>query len=353
MAFTHLHNHTEYSLLDGASRINKLVESAKEKGQTALAITDHGVMYGVIDFYRACKKQGIKPVIGCEVYVAPHSRFDKTSAYEKYYHMVLLCENNEGYQNLIKLVSKGFTEGFYSKPRIDDELLKEYHKGLICLSACLAGEIPQNLLDGNYDGAKQKALFYQSLFGKDNFFIELQDHGIEEQKRINPLLIRIAEEIGAELVVTNDSHYIDKKDSFTHSILLCIQTNKTVNDVDRMEFKTSEFYLKTEEEMRSLFPNLPQAYDNTQKIADRCNVEFEFGVRKLPRFDVPNNEDHYEYFRRKCYEGLYRHYGENPDKSLIDRLEYELATVSKMGFVDYYLIVNDFVQYAKSEKIPV
>lgn len=353
MAFTHLHNHTEYSLLDGASRINKLVESAKEKGQTALAITDHGVMYGVIDFYRACKKQGIKPVIGCEVYVAPHSRFDKTSAYEKYYHMVLLCENNEGYQNLIKLVSKGFTEGFYSKPRIDDELLKQYNKGLICLSACLAGEIPQALLDGNYDGAKQKALFYQSIFGRENFFIELQDHGIEEQKKINPQLICLASEIGAELVVTNDSHYIDKKDSFTHSILLCIQTNRTVNDVDRMEFQTSEFYLKTEEEMRALFPNLPQAYDNTQKIADRCNVEFEFGVRKLPRFDVPNNEDHYEYFRRKCYEGLYRHYGQNPDKSLTDRLEYELATISKMGFVDYYLIVNDFVQYAKSEKIPV
>lgn len=353
MAFTHLHNHTEYSLLDGASRINKLVESAKEKGQTALAITDHGVMYGVIDFYRACKKQGIKPVIGCEVYVAPHSRFDKTSAYEKYYHMVLLCENNEGYQNLIKLVSKGFTEGFYSKPRIDDELLKQYNKGLICLSACLAGEIPQALLDGNYDGAKQKALFYQSIFGRENFFIELQDHGIEEQKKINPQLICLASEIGAELVVTNDSHYIDKKDSFTHSILLCIQTNRTVNDVDRMEFQTSEFYLKTEEEMRALFPNLPQAYDNTQKIADRCNVEFEFGIRKLPRFDVPNNEDHYEYFRRKCYEGLYRHYGQNPDKSLTDRLEYELATISKMGFVDYYLIVNDFVQYAKSEKIPV
>ena len=353
MAFTHLHNHTEYSLLDGASRIEQLVKSAKQKGQTALAITDHGVMYGVIDFYRACKKQGIKPVIGCEVYVAPHSRFDKTSAYEKYYHMVLLCENNEGYQNLIKLVSKGFTEGFYSKPRIDDELLKQYNKGLICLSACLAGEIPQALLDGNYDGAKQKALFYQSIFGRENFFIELQDHGIEEQKKINPQLICLAGEIGAELVVTNDSHYIDKKDSFTHSILLCIQTNRTVNDVDRMEFQTSEFYLKTEEEMRALFPNLPQAYDNTQKIADRCNVEFEFGVRKLPRFDVPNNEDHYEYFRRKCYEGLYRHYGQNPDKSLTDRLEYELATISKMGFVDYYLIVNDFVQYAKSEKIPV
>lgn len=353
MAFTHLHNHTEYSLLDGASRIEQLVKSAKQKGQTALAITDHGVMYGVIDFYRACKKQGIKPVIGCEVYVAPHSRFDKTSAYEKYYHMVLLCENNEGYQNLIKLVSKGFTEGFYSKPRIDDELLKQYNKGLICLSACLAGEIPQALLDGNYDGAKQKALFYQSIFGRENFFIELQDHGIEEQKKINPQLICLASEIGAELVVTNDSHYIDKKDSFTHSILLCIQTNRTVNDVDRMEFQTSEFYLKTEEEMRALFPNLPQAYDNTQKIADRCNVEFEFGIRKLPRFDVPNNEDHYEYFRRKCYEGLYRHYGQNPDKSLTDRLEYELATISKMGFVDYYLIVNDFVQYAKSEKIPV
>ncbi|MGN0490498.1 DNA polymerase III subunit alpha [Ruminococcus sp.] len=353
MAFAHLHVHTEYSLLDGACRINKIASTARQKGMTSLAITDHGVMYGVIDFYRACIKENIKPVIGCEVYVAPHSRFDKTSSYEKYYHMVLLCENNTGYQNLIKLVSYGFTEGFYSKPRIDDELLEKYHEGLICLSACLAGEIPQKLLDGDYNAAKAKAEYYRDLFGKDNFFIELQDHGIEEQQRIIPNLVRIADEIGVDIVATNDSHYIEKEDSKTHNILLCIQTNRTINDNDRMEFQTNEFYLKTEEEMRELFPKYPQAIDNTQKIADRCNVEFEFGVRKLPRFDVPNNEDHLEYFRRNCYKGLYKHYGENPDQSLIDRLEYEISTVSKMGFVDYYLIVNDFVQYAKSNGIPV
>lgn len=353
MAFAHLHVHTEYSLLDGACRINKIASAARQKGMTSLAITDHGVMYGVIDFYRACIKENIKPVIGCEVYVAPHSRFDKTSSYEKYYHMVLLCENNTGYRNLIKLVSYGFTEGFYSKPRIDDELLEKYHEGLICLSACLAGEIPQKLLDGDYNAAKAKAEYYRDLFGKDNFFIELQDHGIEEQQRIIPSLVRIADEIGVDIVATNDSHYIEKEDSKTHNILLCIQTNRTINDNDRMEFQTNEFYLKTEEEMRSLFPKYPQAIENTQKIADRCNVEFEFGVRKLPRFDVPNNEDHLEYFRRNCYKGLYKHYGENPDQSLIDRLEYEISTVSKMGFVDYYLIVNDFVQYAKSNGIPV
>lgn len=353
MAFAHLHVHTEYSLLDGACSINKIASAARQKGMTSLAITDHGVMYGVIDFYRACIKENIKPVIGCEVYVAPHSRFDKTSSYEKYYHMVLLCENNTGYQNLIKLVSYGFTEGFYSKPRIDDELLEKYHEGLICLSACLAGEIPQKLLDGDYNAAKSKAEYYRDLFGKDNFFIELQDHGIEEQQRIIPSLVRIADEIGVDIVATNDSHYIEKEDSKTHNILLCIQTNRTINDNDRMEFQTNEFYLKTEEEMRELFPKYPQAIENTQKIADRCNVEFEFGVRKLPRFDVPNNEDHLEYFRRNCYKGLYKHYGENPDQSLIDRLEYEISTVSKMGFVDYYLIVNDFVQYAKSNGIPV
>ena len=353
MAFAHLHVHTEYSLLDGACRINKIASAARQKGMTSLAITDHGVMYGVIDFYRACIKENIKPVIGCEVYVAPHSRFDKTSSYEKYYHMVLLCENNTGYQNLIKLVSYGFTEGFYSKPRIDDELLEKYHEGLICLSACLAGEIPQKLLDGDYNAAKAKAEYYRDLFGKDNFFIELQNHGIEEQQRIIPNLVRIADEIGVDIVATNDSHYIEKKDSKTHNILLCIQTNRTINDNDRMEFQTNEFYLKTEEEMRELFPKYPQAIENTQKIADRCNVDFEFGVRKLPRFDVPNNEDHLEYFRRNCYKGLYKHYGENPDQSLIDRLEYEISTVSKMGFVDYYLIVNDFVQYAKSNGIPV
>lgn len=244
MAFTHLHLHTEYSLLDGACRLSRLAKAAKEKGMTALAITDHGVMYGAVDFYKECKKQGIKPIIGCEVYVAPQSRFDKTTSYGKYYHMVLLCKNHTGYQNLIKLVSKGFTEGFYTKPRIDDELLAEYHEGLVCLSACLAGEIPQKLLDGDYAGAKSKAEFYRDIFGSENFFIELQDHGIEEQKRIIPSLIKLAREIGVDIVATNDCHYIEKQDSTVHNILLCIQTNRTVNDSDRMEFKTSEFYLK-------------------------------------------------------------------------------------------------------------
>lgn len=353
MAFTHLHVHTEYSLLDGACRISRLALSAKEKAMTSLAITDHGVMYGVIDFYRACKKEGIKPIIGCEVYVAPQSRFDKTSAYGKYYHMVLLCKNQTGYQNLIKLVSKGFTEGFYSKPRIDDELLNQYHEGLVCLSACLAGEIPQLLLDNDYNAAKAKAEYYRDLFGRENFFIELQDHGIEEQKRIIPSLVRIADEIGVDIVATNDSHYIEQSDSQTHNILLCIQTNRTINDNDRMEFQTDEFYLKTEAQMREVFKAYPEACDNTQKIVDMCNLEFEFGVRKLPRFDVPNGENHLDYFRRNCYKGLYKYYGENPDQSLIDRLEYEISTVSQMGFVDYYLIVNDFVRYAKENGIPV
>ena len=353
MAFSHLHVHTEYSLLDGACRISKIAKAAKQMGMNSLAITDHGVMYGVIDFYRACKNEGIKPIIGCEVYVAPHSRFDKTTAYEKYYHMILLCENNIGYQNLIKLVSLGFTEGFYSKPRIDDELLKQYHEGLICLSACLAGEIPQKLLNGDYSAAKQKAEFYRDMFGKDNFFIELQNHGIREESEVLPQLVRVAKEVGVSIVATNDSHYIQKSDSQMHSILLCIQTNTTVDDSNRMEFLTDEFYLKSEQEMRELFSEYPEALDNTQLIADRCNVEFEFGVRRLPRFDLPNDENHLDYFRRNCYRGLYWHYGENPDKSIIDRLEYEINTVSQMGFVDYYLIVNDFVQYAKSKNIPV
>ena len=352
MSFTHLHVHTEYSLLDGACRIKEIASAAKRKGFSSLAITDHGVMYGVIDFYRACKKEGIHPVIGCEVYVAPKSRFEK-SRLERYYHMVLLCENNMGYQNLIKLVSLGFTEGFYNKPRIDDSLLEKYHDGLICLSACLAGEIPQRLLSNDYAGAKAKAEYYRDLFGSDNFFIELQDHGIDEQKRIIPDLVRISREIGVGLAATNDSHYIEKEDYETHGILLCIQTGSTVNDDNKMEFQTNEFYLKTEEEMRAVFKEYPEALDNTQIIADRCNVEFEFGVRKLPRFDVPDNEDHLDYFRRGCYEGLRRHYGDDPGQSLIDRLEYEIGTISKMGFVDYYLIVNDFVQYAKRHGIPV
>ncbi len=354
MAFTHLHVHSEYSLLDGACRIKDLVAAVKNLGQTAVAITDHGAMYGVIDFWRECKKQGIHPVIGCEVYVAPRSRFDKTPELDRdYYHMVLLCENNTGYNNLMKLVSMGFTDGFYVKPRIDDDLLSKYHEGLICLSACLAGEIPKKLASGNYAGAKEKALKYQSIFGKNNFYIELQDHSIPEQQQINPELIKLSKDIGAGLVVTNDCHYVAKKDARVQSILMCIQTNHTIHDEDRMRFETDEFYVKSEEEMRMLFPQYSEAFDNTQLIADRCHVEFEFGKRKLPVFDVPNGENHYEYFRRQCYAGLYKHYGANPDPAIIERLEYELSTISRMGFVDYYLIVNDFIQYAKSQNIPV
>ena len=323
MSFVHLHLHTEYSLLDGACRIDRLASVCKEKNMNAVAITDHGVMYGVIDFYRACKKEGIKPIIGCEVYVAPRSRFDSTFDLDKeYYHLILLCENNEGYQNLIKLVSLGFTEGFYKKPRVDRELLEKYHEGLICLSACLAGEIPRKIVKNDYEDAKKTALYYQNLFGKENFFLELQNHGIREEVLVAEKLKTLSQEINAPMVVTNDCHYIEKSESKMHEILLCIQTNHTIHDDDKMEFQTEEFYLKTEEEMRQLFPDLDEAFENTQKIADRCNVEFEFGVRKLPNFDVPNNENHFEYFKRNCYEGLYRHYGENPDKAIIDRLEY-------------------------------
>ncbi len=354
MSFAHLHVHTEYSLLDGACRIDRLICAAKKLGQNALAITDHGVMYGVIDFYRACKKHGVKPILGCEVYVAPRSRFDKSFDLDKeYYHLVLLCENNKGYENLMKLVSKGFVDGFYNKPRVDMELLEKYHEGLICLSACLAGEIPKALLNEDYNIALEKAKRYQMIFGKENYFIELQNHGIEEQDKTNPQLIRIAREIDAPLVVTNDCHYIEKSDADMHQILLCIQTNHTINDDDKMEFKTEEFYLKSEEEMRSLFKDIPEAFDNTQKIADRCNVEIEFGVRKLPDYKVPNNEDHFLYFKRLCYEGLYKHYGNNPDSALVERLNYELSTIKEMGFVDYFLIVADFVNFAKSQDIPV
>jgi DNA polymerase-3 subunit alpha len=353
MSFAHLHVHTEYSLLDGACRISRLVSRAKELGQSALAITDHGVMYGVIDFYKECKKQGIKPIIGCEVYVAPRSRFDKTAELDRdYYHLILLCENQTGYQNLLKLVSFAFTDGFYNKPRIDYELMEQYHEGLICLSACMSGEVPKRLLSGDDDGALEKARYYQRVFGKDNYFIELQDHGIREQKELNLKLTQIARKIGAGLVVTNDCHYIRKEDSKLHDILLCIQTNSTVNN-KKMGFETEEFYLKSEEEMRSVFAHLDEAFDNTVKIAERCNVEFEFGNRKLPDFKTPNNEDHYEYFRRKCYEGLYRRYGDQPDRTVTDRLDYELSVIKRMGFVDYFLIVSDFVRYAKSKDIPV
>ncbi len=353
MGFTHLHLHTEYSLLDGCCRINQLVASAKEKGQTAVAITDHGVMYGVIDFYKAAKKQGIKPIIGCEVYVAPKSRFDKQKTVDNIYsHLVLLCENNEGYQNLIKLVSKGFTDGFYSKPRIDRELLEKHHKGLIALSACLAGEIPRAILENDYQKAVDTALWYKNLFGENNYFLEMQNHGLAEQQTVNAYIKKISNETAIPLVATNDVHYIEKSDSFMHKVLLCIQTGSKINDKNTLEFKTEEFYLKTENEMRERFSDTPEAIDNTQKIADRCNVEFEFGKIKLPFFDT-QGEDHYEYFRRKCYDGLYQRYGSNPEKHIIDRLEYELSVISSMGYVDYYLIVWDFINYAKSKGIPV
>ncbi len=354
MSFVHLHLHSEYSLLDGACRLKDLVKSVKEKGQNAVAVTDHGNMFAAVDFFLEAKNAGIKPIIGCEVYVANRTLYDKTAELDgRPYHMILLCENMTGYQNLIKMVSVAWTEGFYRKPRIDDSLLEKYHEGLICFSACLAGEIPRAVVSGNIDGAYEKARYYKNLFGDGNFYLELQNHFIEEQAVVNDTLVKMSHDLDIPLVATNDCHYIDKKDAETHNILMCIQTNHTVKDNDRMEFQTDEFYIKTEDEMRSLFPDVPQAIENTQLIADRCNVEFEFGNTKLPHFDVPDGEDHFRYFRRQCYEGLYRHYGDNPDSSLIDRLEYELDIVNKMGYVDYYLIVNDFIQYAKSQGIPV
>ncbi len=352
--FAHLHLHTEYSLLDGACRIKRLLDTAAERGDRAVAITDHGVMYGAVDFYKAAKARGINPIIGCEVYVAQRSRFDKTRELDsEHRHLVLLCENNTGYQNLAAMVSKSWIEGFYSKPRVDFELLEQYHEGLIALSACLAGEVPRALVANDYDRAKEAALRYRKIFGDGNFFLELQDHGIREQKLINPALIRLSKDTGIPLVVTNDCHYIRREDSKMHHILLCIQTNHTIEDKDGMEFASDEFYYKSEEEMRALFPGHPEAADNTWKIAERCHVEFEFGKTKLPHFDTPNGQENTAYFRDKCYEGLHKYYGEHPEQSIIDRLEYELATIEKMGYVNYYLIVYDFVRYAKSVGIPV
>lgn len=352
--FVHLHVHSEYSLLDGACRIEQLIDSALAMGQTSVAVTDHGVMYGSIDFYKAAKAKGIKPIIGCEVYSAQRTRFDKVHELDaESRHLVLLCKNNVGYQNLIALVSKAWTEGFYNKPRVDDELLAQHSEGLIALSACLAGDIPRALLRNDYDAAKEKALKYDKLFGHGNFYLELQDHGMKEQQRINPMIINISRETGIPLVVTNDCHYISRADSKMHHILLCIQTNHTVEDENAMEFPTDQFYLKSEEEMRSLFPQVPEAFENTVKIAEQCNVEFEFGNTKLPHFDVPDGKDHFTYFKEQCYDGLYRHYGSQPAQTLIDRLEYELSTIKTMGYVDYYLIVYDFIRYAKSVEIPV
>lgn len=352
--FAHLHLHSEYSLLDGACRINQMLDTAAARGDSAVAITDHGVMYGAVDFYKAAKKRGIKPIIGCEVYVAQRTRFDKVHELDaENRHLVLLCENNTGYQNLIALVSKAWTEGFYSKPRVDFELLEEHHEGLIALSACLAGEIPRALTANDYEGAKRAALRYNNIFGQGNFYLELQDHGLREQKRVNPSIIRLAGETGIPLVVTNDCHYIHQEDSKMHHILLCIQTNHTIEDKDGMEFGSDQFYYKTEKEMRALFPNHPEAADHTAQIAERCNVEFEFGKTKLPHFDTPNGQENTAYFRDRCYQGLHRYYGEHPEQPLLDRLEYELNTIQNMGYVNYYLIVHDFVRYAKEVGIPV
>ena len=352
MDFAHLHVHTEYSLLDGCCRIKKLIDKAAELGQKSIAITDHGVMYGCIDFYKYAKEKGVKPIIGCEVYVAPRSRFDKVKGPDSSYsHLVLLCKNNEGYQNLIKLVSAGFTEGFYSKPRIDRELLEKYSGGLVCLSACLAGEIPKALLNNDYETARDIALWYKGVFG-DDYYLEMQNHLIPEQQQVNLGIRKLSGELGIECVATNDVHYIEKEDNEMQRVLICIQTGNTVSGENPLEFKTNEFYLKTREEMEKVFPKDINALDNTLKIADKCNVEFEFGKIKLPVFDI-GDRDHFEYFKEKCLEGMYRIYGENPSKEVRDRLDYELEIINKMGYVDYYLIVADFVNFAKRNDIPV
>ena len=363
MAFTHLHVHTEYSLLDGSSKIKELVARAKELGMDSLAITDHGVMYGVIDFYRAAKDAGIKPIIGCEIYVSPGSRFEKETGHneDRYYHLVLLAENDKGYHNLMKIVSKGFTEGYYYKPRVDYEVLEQYSEGIIALSACLAGEVQKYLARNMYDEACKSALRYQKIFGKGNFFLELQDHGIDMQKKVNMDLLRMSSELGIELVTTNDIHYIYDTDYEAHDILLCIQTGKKVMDEDRMRYEGGQYYLKSEEEMRALFPYALQAIDNTAKIAARCNVEIEFGVRKLPKYQVPKEfwdseeeegEASWHYLHHLCYEGLNRRYGsEKPE--LTERLDYELSVIRNMGFIDYFLIVWDFINYAKTNGIIV
>ena len=352
MSFVHLHLHSEYSLLDGACRIEQLCSAAKNMGQDSIAITDHGVMYGCVEFYKAAKKVGIKPIIGCEVYVAPRSRFDKIKEFDsEMYHLVLLCKNETGYKNLIKLVSLSFTEGFYFKPRVDIEILEKHSQGLIALSACLAGEIPRALLANNYDIAKQSALKYQNIFGKDNFYLEMQNHGLKEQIKILPMLKKLSDETGIPLVATNDVHYINKDDSQMQKILMCIQTNKTIDDDTAIDFGSNEFYLKNEDEMKTLFSMYPSAIENTKVIADKCNFDFEFGNTKLPLFDI-GNKDHYEYFKQMCYDGLKSKY-KVINNQLIDRLEYELDTINKMGYIDYFLIVQDFVNYAKSQNIPV
>ena len=354
MAFTHLHVHTEFSLLDGSNKIKEYVARVKELGMNSAAITDHGVMFGVIDFYKAAKAAGINPILGCEVYVAPNSRFDREAAHgeDRYYHLVLLAENNEGYQNLMKIVSKGFVDGYYYKPRVDMEVLQQYHSGIIALSACLAGEVQRYLVKGLYDEAKKVAKKYENCFGKGNFFLELQDHGIPEQQMVNPQLVRMSQETGIELVATNDVHYTYAEDAEAHDILLCIQTGKKLSDENRMRYEGGQYYVKSEEEMRKLFSFASQAIDNTQKIADRCHVEIEFGVTKLPHFEVPEGYDSWTYLNKLCHEGLVKRYPDRHEE-LLPKLDYELNVIRKMGYVDYFLIVWDFINYARTHGIPV
>ncbi len=354
MSFVHLHVHTEYSLLDGVCRLNRLCSVAKERGQNAIAITDHGNLFGAVDFYKEAKKVGIKPIIGCEVYVAARSRFDKVHGVDSdRHHLVLLCKNEVGYQNLIKMVSSAWVDGFYTKPRIDKELLEKYHEGLICLSACLAGEIPKLIERGEKIRAKEVALWYNKVFGEGNFYLEIQNHNISEQAKVNDGLIQLSKDTGIPLVATNDVHYIDREDSKIQKILICIATNHTIDEENSLEFETDNFYLKTEEEMQSLFGFVPEAIENTQKIADICNFDFEFGNTKLPNFDVPQGQTHFDYLRDKCYVGLKERYGANPDRLYVDRLEYELSVINNMGYVDYFLIVADFIGYAREHGIPV
>lgn len=361
MAFTHLHVHTEYSLLDGSNKIKEYVKRVKELGMDSAAITDHGVMYGVIDFYRAAREAGIKPILGCEVYVAPNSRFDKelTGGEDRYYHLVLLAENNTGYANLMKIVSRGFTEGYYYKPRVDMEVLQTYHEGIIALSACLAGEVQRYIVKGLHEEAKKAALKYEACFGKGNFFLEMQDHGIPEQKLVNTELLKLSKETGIELVVTNDVHYTYKEDVDSHDILLCLQTGKKLADEDRMRYVGGQYYVKSEEEMKALFPYAWEAVENTQRIADRCHVEIEFGVTKLPKFEVPDGYDSWTYLNKLCNDGLAERYGDehapagSTGQTLRERLDYELNVIRTMGYVDYFLIVWDFINYAKEHGIPV
>ena len=352
--FVHLHVHSEFSLLDGANRIKDLPVRAKELGMDAIAITDHGVMFGVIDFYKACKANGVKPIIGCEVYVAPRTRFDKEPNIDnKYNHLILLAKNNEGYKNLSKLVSLGFVDGYYYKPRIDKEILEKYHEGLICCSACLGGELAQAVINGSMEKAEEVALWHKNLFG-DDYYLEVQANTIREQIILNQKLVQLSKKLGIKLVATNDAHYLRKEDSYNHEVLLCIQTGKRMTDEDRMRFQTDDFYIKSPEEMKDYFKNIPEAIENTVEIANKCNVEFEFGHTILPNYDVPEKfETHYDYLKKLCDDGIQKKYGENTTQEILDRAEYELSVIKKMGYVDYFLIVWDYINYAKSQGIPV